>query len=173
MENVKTAPLDSLASSPQTPGYRIALTALWIPTLMKLDKQSVNRVQVEQRLHLVEPSNAHWVSRILFYLNYVHEPGPFFCHGFLRPISRAREIENDAFWCGAGEFYNTDNNCGQCAKNSYKDTIGDKDCSPCPADTETESEGASVCIPGTINSFLFWKFIGFLCSDHPGHRNLK
>ena len=25
------------------------------------------------------------------------EPGPFFFHGFLRPISRAREIENDAF----------------------------------------------------------------------------
>ena len=24
-------------------------------------------------------------------------PGPFFFHGFLRPISRAREIENDAF----------------------------------------------------------------------------
>ena len=23
--------------------------------------------------------------------------GPFFFHGFLRPISRAREIENDAF----------------------------------------------------------------------------
>ena len=52
--------------------------------------------------------------------------------------------------CGAGEFYNTDNNCEQCAKNSYKDSIGDKDCSPCPADTETESEGASVCIPGTL-----------------------
>ena len=27
----------------------------------------------------------------------VDEPGPFFFHGFLRPISRAREIENDAF----------------------------------------------------------------------------
>ena len=25
------------------------------------------------------------------------QPGPFFFHGFLRLISRAREIENDAF----------------------------------------------------------------------------
>ena len=27
----------------------------------------------------------------------IRPPGPFFFHGFLRPVSRAREIENDAF----------------------------------------------------------------------------
>ena len=36
--------------------------------------------------------------RLLFFLiEALIEPGPFFFHGFLRPISRAREIENDAF----------------------------------------------------------------------------
>ena len=31
------------------------------------------------------------------HINLDVKPGPFFFHGFLRPVSRAREIENDAF----------------------------------------------------------------------------
>lgn len=45
--------------------------------------------------------------------------------------------------CGVGEFFDGDNTCALCAENSYKETVGNEACTPCPEPHTRGPEGSS------------------------------
>ena len=54
---------------------------------------------MDMKVITLVPSGTHEITFLLHLCNNfaLLAAGPFFFHGFSRPISRAREIENDAF----------------------------------------------------------------------------
>ena len=52
----------------------------------------------------IPKGQARSLPRLAHVTGYHSLAGPFFFHGFLRPISGAREIENDAFHSIHGHF---------------------------------------------------------------------
>jgi len=95
------------------------------------------------------------------YTNATHNADTLLCSC---PSGQSPDTDQKQCVCSAGyTLTTTDGNCGQCAPNYYKDSIGNQECTPCPT-TQITNEHGKTSVEACYCPDNRWN--GSSCEDH-------